>query len=110
MTTPLRRKLRHPLASLLLLAPALLLAGCNGPQYSCEPGGQEDRRVTVPPRFQFADGSLVGPDTTCQQLCSALSSYTEGDPCGVESRDSASVPTEVSCRLPELLCAASRIE
>lgn len=108
MMTPIRRKLRHTLVPLSLLAPAVLLAGCSGPEDSCEPG-EEDRRVTIPPRFQFADGSPVGPDTTCQQLCSALVSYTEGDPCGVESRDSASVPTEVSCRLPDL-CPGSRLE
>ncbi|MFY0566912.1 hypothetical protein ACN28E_24160 [Archangium lansingense] len=111
MTNTTRRKLRHTVARWLLLTPLSLLAAC-GQENSCDStesgsGSQQDRWVTVPPRFQFSDGSTVGPDTTCEQLCSALSSYTEGEPCRVESRDSASVPTEVTCRLPDLCAGRS---
>ncbi|MFY0522332.1 hypothetical protein ACN28I_03640 [Archangium gephyra] len=97
---------RLTVARLFLLAPALALAACNAPLNDCDSGegDQENRRVTVPPRFQFPDGSTVGSDTTCERLCSALATHVEGEPCGVESRDSAGAPTEVSCRLPDL-CA-----
>jgi rubrerythrin len=113
MTTT-HRKLRRTIARLLLLAPALPLAACNGPEYSCEPagggsGGQTDVRVFVPERFQFPDGSTPGPDTTCEQLCNALSSYTPGQPCSVEARDSAGVPTELTCRVL-FLCEGRRPE
>ncbi len=112
MTTT-RRKLRRTLARLLLLAPALPLAGC-GPVSSCDPagggsGGQTDQRASVPERFQFPDGRTVTADTTCEQLCNALTSHSPGEPCSVSARDSANVPTEVTCRVL-FLCEGRRPE
>jgi hypothetical protein len=114
MTTT-RRKLRRTLARLLLLAPVLPLAGCDNTVTSCDPagggsgGGQVDQRVTVPERFQFPDGRTVGADTTCEELCNALTSHTPGDPCDVTARDSANAPTELTCRVL-FLCEGRRPE
>jgi hypothetical protein len=106
-----RRKLRRPLARLLLAAPALPLLGCGVPVSSCPPGDNPPSKVNQTFRIadlRLADGGTPEPGTSCQELCALVSPTTAQEPCSLQNGDGGT-PETVTCTVL-FLCEGRRPE